>query len=340
MQAQPKTVWGVLSTANIAVKQVIPAMQKSNKLVVGAIASRNADHASEVAGILGVGKAYGSYDALLADPKIDIIYNPLPNHLHVPWTLKALEAGKHVLCEKPIALSADDAAKLTEVSRRTGKKVREAFMVRHHPQWIRVRELVRNGSLGRIGAVHASFCYENHDPLNVRNRLDIGGGALNDVGCYAVAMGRDIFGCEPEKVVVLMDRDPEFGTDRLTSAIIAFPEGRRLVFSCATQLVRSQDVQIIGTRGRVSFAVPFNQAPDQTARLMIDDGTFVKGSALLVEEFEPVDQYMLQAEDFANLCIGLGQEGPDLEDAICNMHVMDALRMSEESQGWVTVKPD
>lgn len=338
MPEQRKSIWGVLSTANIAVEQVIPAMQKSNSLVVDAIASRDANRAAEVARGLGIAKSYGSYDELLGDPDIDIVYNALPNHLHVPWTLRALESGKHVLCEKPIALTTTEAEALAETSRRTGKNVREAFMIMHHPQWIRVRELARTGSLGQINVIHASFCYDNRDPSNVRNQLDIGGGALNDVGCYAVALARFIFGAEPTRVVALADRDPGFGTDRLTSAIVAFPDGRRLVFTCATQLVRSQDVQIVGTKGRVSFDVPFNQPPDRVARLLIDDGNVVTGSMPTVEEFEPIDQYMRQAEVFSDICMTGGSSEFDAHDAIRNMCVLDALRSSEKTDGWAAVQ--
>ncbi|MFN3313877.1 MAG: Gfo/Idh/MocA family protein, partial [Hyphomonas sp.] len=273
MNTNGQAVWGVLSTANIALNQVVPALQKSDRLVVDAISSRDSNRAAEAAQRLGIARAYGSYEALLADPQIDIVYNPLPNHLHVPWTLKALDAGKHVLCEKPLALSAAEAATLSEASQRTGKNVREAFMIRHHPQWLRARELAQGGALGEVRAIHVSFCYDNRDPENVRNQREIGGGALLDIGCYAVAVGRFIFGGEPERVVAEVDRDPDFGTDRLTSAIMVFSGGRRLVFTCATQLVRSQEVQIIGTTGRVLVPVPFNQPPDREARLLIDDGT-------------------------------------------------------------------
>ncbi|QDA36295.1 Gfo/Idh/MocA family oxidoreductase (plasmid) [Paracoccus liaowanqingii] len=335
-----KTVWGVLSTANIAVNQVIPALQKSERLVVGAIASRDEDRATAVARSLGIARAYGDYDALLDDPEIDIVYNPLPNHLHVPWTLRALEAGKHVLCEKPLALSAAEAASLIETSQRTGKNVREAFMIRDHPQWLRARELVQGGALGEVRAIHVSFCYDNRDPANVRNQLDIGGGALFDIGCYAVAVGRFIFACEPERVVAEVDRDPDFGTDRLTSAIMVFPGGRRLVFTCATQLVRSQDVQIIGTTGRVSIAVPFNQSPDREARLLMDDGTVLKGGDPAVETFGPVDQYLLQAEAFSDLCVSGSVDPYGLQDAIRNMSVIDALWSSEETRGWADVRQD
>lgn len=340
MAEMRKSVWGVLSTANIAVNQVIPALLQSDRLVVGGISSRDGAQAAAVAQRLGISAAYGSYDELLADPSIDIIYNPLPNHLHVPWTLRALEAGKHVLCEKPLALSAAEAATLTDACQRSGKKVREAFMIRDHPQWLRARELAQTGALGEVRAIHVSFCYDNRDPANVRNQLGIGGGALNDIGCYAVAVGRFIFGCEPLRVVAEVDRDPVFGTDRLTSAIIAFPEGRRLLFTCATQLVRSQDVQIIGTTGRVSVEVPFNQPPDREARLLIDDGTVLKGSAPRVETFGPVNQYTAQAEAFADLCLSGADDPYDLRDALRNMRVIDAMWASEQSQGWATVSGD
>lgn len=328
-------VWGVLSTANIAVAKVIPAMLKSDRLTVGAIASRARDRADEAARRLGIPRAYGSYEELLADPEIDIIYNPLPNHLHVPWTLRALEAGKHVLCEKPLALSAAEAETVAEAARGAGRVVHEAFMIRHHPQWLRARALAQGGVLGEVRAIHVSFCYDNRDPADVRNLAEIGGGALLDIGCYAVAAGRFLFDAEPERVVAEIERDPGFGTDRLTSGILAFPGGRRLLFTCATQLVPAQEVQVIGTAGRLSIEVPFNQSPDRPARLLIDDGSVLRGAAPQIESFAPVDQYQLQAEAFSDLCRAGGDAGQGLRDAAANMRVIDALWQSERSRAWV-----
>ncbi len=245
--------WGVLSTANIGVETVIPAMQKGELGEIRAIASRNVTTAQAAADRLGIPQAYGSYEELLADPAIDAIYNPLPNHLHVPWTLRALEAGKHVLCEKPIVLTADEATRLVEASARTGRLVAEAFMVRHHPQWLKVRDLIATGCIGETRAIGTLFSYFLTDPSNVRNQADIGGGGLYDIGCYAINTARFVFGDEPERVIGLFDRDPAMRVDRMASALAAFPGSRHLTFTCATQAVPYQRVQILGTTGRIEI---------------------------------------------------------------------------------------
>ena len=212
-----KVKWGVLGVAKIATEKVIPAMQRAEFCDIAAIASRDAARARDAAKGLGIARAYGSYEALLADPEIEAIYNPLPNELHVPWTVKALEAGKHVLCEKPVALDAGEAETLIAARDKAGRLVAEAFMVRHHPQWRRARELARSGAIGEVRAIQTFFSYRLLDPENVRNRPP-GGGGLYDIGCYAVVTARYIFGAEPARVVATLDRDPNFGTDRLASA--------------------------------------------------------------------------------------------------------------------------
>lgn len=329
-----KLSWGVLSTANIGTTVVIPAMQKSTRLSVDAIASRDGVRAREAAERLGIAKSYDSYDALLADSEIDAIYNPLPNHLHVHWTLEALRAGKHVLCEKPIALDTAEAEQLLAAREESGKLVAEAFMVRQHPQWLRARELVREGHLGTVRAIHALFSYYLTDPGNVRNRADIGGGALYDVGCYAVAASRFLFEAEPIRALALIDRDPELKTDRLTSAIIEFPGGRRLLFTCATQLVPCQKVEVLGTERLLEIEVPFNQNPEVPARLRLDDGGRIKGEADMVEELASADQYTLQAEALCEAIVSGAPLPFPIEDAIANMRVIDALFRSAEIGGW------
>src|SRR4051812_226518 len=253
-----KIIWGVLSTAKIGRERVLPGMLKSDQLEIRAIASRDEARARQTATALGIPKAYGSYEALLADPEIEAIYNPLPNHLHVPLTIKALEAGKHVLCEKPIALSADGARQIEEARRNTGLLVAEAFMVRFHPQWQRVREIVRSGRLGEVRVIQTIFSYFLTDPDNIRNRVDVGGGGLYDIGCYAINTARYVFSSEPERVIGLFDIDPKMGTDRLTSGLAEFSGHRHLAFTCSTQLVPCQRVQILGTEGRVEIQIPFN----------------------------------------------------------------------------------
>ena len=247
-----KIRWGVLSTAAIGVKKVIPGMQQGQLSSIDAIASRSLEQAQKAAAELGIPRAYGSYEELLADPGIDAIYNPLPNNLHVPWTIKAAEAGKHVLCEKPISLTVAEAEKLLEVRTRTGVKIGEAFMVRLHPQWIRLRALLDQGRIGELSSVLGFFSYFNVNPQNIRNKVDAGGGALMDIGCYLIQASRYAFAQEPTRVVASIDRDPAMHTDRLTSAVLEFPGGQA-VFTCSTQLVPYQrcGMHFLGSKGRV-----------------------------------------------------------------------------------------
>src|SRR4051812_47163368 len=230
-------------------------MQKSRHCKIVAIGSRDEAAARRTADKLGIPKAYGSYEALLADPEVDAVYIPLPNHLHVPWSIKAAEAGKHVLCEKPIALDAAEARRLLAARDRTGVLIEEAFMVRTHPQWLAVREAVRGGRLGELRAIQGMFSYFNRDPGNVRNMAGIGGGALLDIGCYPVTVSRFLFEAEPRRVVAAIELDPDFGTDRLTSGLLEFERGQS-AFTCSTQLVPAQWMQILGTRGRIQVEIP------------------------------------------------------------------------------------
>ena len=291
-----KIRWGVLGAAKIARTKVIPAMQRSQECEIAALASRSLETARAAAGPLGIPKTYGSYEALLADPDLDAVYIPLPNHLHVPWSIKAAEAGKHVLCEKPIGLSADEARTLVAVRDRTGVLIQEAFMVRTHPQWRAVREEVRGGRIGELRAVQMAFSYFNRDPANVRNKADIGGGALMDIGCYPVVLSRFLFGAEPTRVMASIERDPEFGTDRLTSALLEF-RGGQSTFTCSTQLVSYQRMQVLGTKGRIEVEIPVNAPPDRPCRIFFDDGRDAMGSGVETRTFEVCDQYTLQADE-------------------------------------------
>ncbi len=272
--------WGILGAAKIATQKVIPGMQTSPDIRVAGIASRDIAKAREAASALGIPKAYGSYEEMLADPEIEVVYNPLPNHLHVPWTIKAMEAGKHVLCEKPIALTAEEAAALIEARARTGKLVAEAFMIRFHPQWRRAREIVRSGEIGELRSINVLFCYNNVDPTNIRNMADIGGGGLYDIGCYAVASSRFIFEAEPQRVVSLLDFDPVLKTDRVSAGLADFGAGRQLTFSVSTQTTPYQRVQILGSKGRVEIEVPFNPVPARSTRIMVDDGRDLFGGGI------------------------------------------------------------
>lgn len=326
----------MLGVAQIATKKVIPAMQRGECSEVRAIASRDKEKAREAAAALGIERACGSYEELLADGDIDAVYNPLPNHLHVPWSARAAEAGKHVLCEKPIALNAAEARTLLAVRDRTGVKIGEAFMVRTHPQWLRAREIVRSGEIGEPRAFLCQFSYFNRDPENVRNVLDWGGGALYDIGCYPVNTSRFIFGEEPRRVIGLIDRDPDFGVDRLTSAMLEYPGGHA-VFTCGTQHVPYQRVQILGTRGRIAIEIPFNAPSDQRCRIAVDPGADVFGSGTRVEELPVCDQYTIQADLYSRAIREGGEVPVPLEDSLRNMAVIDAVFRSIESRCWEAV---
>jgi predicted dehydrogenase len=319
--------------ARIATRKVVPALQGSRFGQVVAIASRDHAKAAQAAAELGIPRAYGSYDALLADAEIDAVYNPLPNHLHVPWTLAALERGKHVLCEKPIALSVAEAETLVAARDRTGLKVQEAFMVRTHPQWLGVRELVRTGRIGPLRALTCTFSYFNEDPANVRHVPEFGGGALLDIGCYPVTVSRFLFESEPLRVVAALERDPRFGTDRLASALLDFGTGQA-TFTCATQLVPYQRVQVLGARGRIEVEVPFNAPADRPCRVLVDDGRDLLGGGIEELAFAPCDQYAIQGDLFARAILEDGAVPVPLEDSLQNTRVLEALFRSAASGGW------
>ena len=328
-----KLRWGVLSTAKIGVTKVLPAMQLCEFASVDAIASRNLAKAQETAAKLGIPTAYGSYEELLADPNIEAIYNPLPNDMHVPWTIKAAEAGKHVLCEKPISLTVAEAETLLAVRARTGVKIGEAFMVNTHPQWRRVRELIADGRIGDLRVMNGSFSYFNIDPNNIRNKVEAGGGALMDIGCYMVHAARYAFAAEPTRVVSSIDRDPVMGTDRLTSALMEFADGQA-IFSCSTQMVPYQRVNFIGTKGRIEVEIPCNAPPDRPTRILIDSGADLFGGGITVETFPICDQYTLQGDAFSKAVLEGGEVPVPVEDAIANMAVIEAIFTSAKSGKW------
>jgi len=319
-----KVRWGVLGTANIALTKVIPAMQLSEWCEIAAIASRDRAKAVAAAGKLNIPKAYGSYDELLADTSIEVIYNPLPNHLHVPWTIKAAAAGKHVLCEKPIALNAEEARRLIEVTERSGLKMQEAFMVRTHPQWLETRRLVRSGRIGSVTAITGFFSYFNADPENIRNQLALGGGALMDIGCYPINISRFIFEAEPRRVLGVIERDPVSGTDTLTSAMLDFPRGHA-TFTCSTRLAPYQRMIFHGTEGRIEVLIPFNAPNDRPTQILVDDE---------VMEIPTCDQYEIQGSLFSQAIRENRAQPVPLEDAIANMSVIDAVFRSARIGQW------
>ncbi|HEY8512994.1 MAG TPA: Gfo/Idh/MocA family oxidoreductase [Cyclobacteriaceae bacterium] len=327
-----KLRWGILSTAKIGLNKVIPATQRSNFSVVTAISSRSSDRAREAAQKAGIPKAYGTYEELLSDPDIDAVYNPLPNHLHVPWSIKALEAGKHVLCEKPIGMDAAEAEQLRDAAKRfPNLKIMEAFMYRLHPQWVKAKELVQSGAIGKVQTIHSFFCYNNTDPANVRNIADIGGGGLMDIGCYCISLSRFIFASEPTRVLGTIEIDPTFRTDILTSGLLEFENGTG-TFTCATQLHPYQRVNIFGNKGRIEIEIPFNAPPDKPTRLWLHDQS---GTNTIT--FDICDQYTIQADAFARAVLDDTPVPTSLDDAVANMKVIDAIRKSASEKRWVSL---
>lgn len=319
-----KVRWGILGTANIALTKVIPAMQRSPWCEITAIASRDLAKAKAAASELNIPNAYGSYEELLADDSVEVVYNPLPNNLHVPWTVKAAEAGKHVLCEKPIALNAGEARTLIEVRDRSGIRIQEAFMVRTHPQWLETRKLIQTGRIGALRSITGFFSYFNSDPTNIRNHLEFGGGALMDIGCYPITISRFVLQAEPRRVLGLIERDAVFHTDTLTSAVLDFPQGHS-TFTCSTRLMSYQRMIFTGTEGRIEVLIPFNSPNDRPTQILLNSETI---------EFPTCDQYEIQGTLFSQALRENKPQPIPLEDAINNMTVVDAVFRSAANGQW------
>jgi predicted dehydrogenase len=328
-----KVRWGILGAARIAINRVVPAMQQGEFSEIAAIASRDRAKAEDTARLLGIPKAFGSYEEMLADPEIEAVYNPLPNHLHVPLSIRAAEAGKHVLCEKPVGMNAAEVRELIAARDRTGVVIGEAFMVQTHPQWVRTVELVRSGKIGRLRFAIGSFGYFRNEADNIRNIREYGGGGLMDIGCYPIKVSRMVFGEEPVRVSATLERDPRFGTDILTSAILEYPSGH-CVFTCGTQVVLHQNMQFIGTSGRIELEIPYNARPGGPSSIIIDDGRDVTGSGITVEEFAPCDQYTIQGDLFSRAVRNGGSPPVPLEDSLRNMAVIDAVFRAAETKSW------
>jgi predicted dehydrogenase len=328
-----KVRWGILSTAKIGREKVIPAIQRGAFCEVVAIASRNKEAATAEADRLNISKAYGSYEELLSDKEMDAVYIPLPNHLHVEWAIKSLEAGKHVLCEKPVGLTSYEARHLIEVANQHPHlKVMEAFMYRFHPQWKYAKALVEDGKIGELKTGESFFSYYNIDPNNIRNQRNAGGGGLMDIGCYSVLLSRFLFGREPERVFGIMEYDPQSQTDRLTSGILDFAAGTS-TFTCSTQLVPYQRVNILGTSARIEIEMPFNPPPDKESRIWLHSKT---GLEEIV--FEPVDQYTIQGDLFSKAILDNTPVPVDIEDAVNNMRVIESIVKSSEDGAWKNLK--
>ena len=326
-----KLNWGILSTAKIGIEKVIPAMQQGKLNEIVAIASRTHESAREAAKNLKIPKAYGSYQDLLDDTSIEAVYIPLPNHMHVPWTIKALAANKHVLCEKPIALTATEAKELLkETEKFPHLKVMEAFMYRHHPQWIRALELINGGGIGMVKTVHSFFSYYNDDPENIRNMVDIGGGGLMDIGCYCISLARLIFDEEPQRVFGKIEYDPGFETDRICSGILDFVQGTS-TFTCSTQLVPYQRVNVFGTKGRIEIEIPFNAPPDKPCKMLFQNNEIIEEI-----EIKICDQYTIQGDLFSLSVLKNEKVPTPIEDAVENMKVLEAVIQSAEKEEWCT----
>ena len=323
--------WGILGAAGIAIRNVIPAMQASRLARPVAIASRDLGKARATAASLGIQRAYGSYEELIADPEIEAVYNPLPNHLHVPWSIRAAEAGKHVLCEKPIALTADEARALLAARDANRVQVAEAFMVRTHPQWQEVERLIASGRIGPLRLSTGHFSYFRRDPADIRSRPDWGGGALMDIGCYPIFISRWMFGEEPSDAIALIDRDPELGVDRLTSAMLRFRSGHA-TFSCAGQLVPYQRMHLFGEEGRIEVEIPFNAPSDRPCRIFLDGGSKLGGASGVEIAIPVANQFTLQADRFSEAVRGVGTVPVSLETSIGNMEVIDALFRSARTR--------
>jgi len=328
-----KVRWGILGVAKIALDKIIPAIQAGQTGHVVAIASRSLDKAQAAATRFQIPRAYGSYEALLADAEVDAVYNPLPNHLHVPWSIRALEAGKHVLCEKPIARDAAEASLLIAARERTGRLVQEAAMVRTHPRWLGARDIVRSGRIGELRSMAGFFSYFNDSPTNVRHQPGMGGGGLLDIGFYPITMARFMFETEPVRVMGLLEIDPRFGVDRLASAILEFPRGHA-IFTCSTQLAPYQNVDILGTRGRIGVEIPWSMPHDRPSRLVVDEVARPAGEVVEEIWFPACDQWGVHCDRFCE-ALAKGHSAPvPIEDAVANMRVIDAVFRASQSGRW------
>lgn len=326
-----KVRWGIISTAKIGMEKVIPAMQQSQYCDITAIASRDLNKAKSASQKLGIPKAYGSYEELFQDPDIDAVYNPTPNHLHVPLSIQALEAGKHVLCEKPIGLSAAEGQTLVDAGKKHPRlKLMEAFMYRHHPQWLKAKSLVNEGKIGDLRTIQSFFSYYNADPSNVRNHLDMGGGGLLDIGCYNISLSRYIFNEEPKRVCGIVEFDPKFKTDRLASGMMEFSKGTS-TFTCSMQLISYQRAIMFGTEGRVEIEIPFNAPPDRPCRMWHELG---EGNTETID-IDTCDQYTIQGDLMSQAILNDTDVPTPIEDSVLNMNVIEAIFLSAKENRWV-----
>lgn len=324
--------WGIIGIGKHFISRVLLPLTQSEDVDLSAVASRSENKAKETAEKYGIEKYYGSYDALLADPTIEAVFITLPNHMHLDWIKKAADAGKHILCEKPITLNAEDARAAATYTAEKNVLLMEAFMYRFHPQWIHAKDLIRTESIGTLQTVHTSFSYNNPDPKNIRNIKEYGGGALYDIGCYAVSTARYLFGREPARVISLINRHDEFETDILSSGILDFGDARS-TFTVGTMMFPDQSVSAHCTGGRLKIHIPFNTFPDVPANV-----TVINGVGTRELSFGPADQYGLEFEHFSQTIRNGGKAPTPIDDAISNMAVLDALFRSGETGNWETVQ--
>jgi predicted dehydrogenase len=318
--------WGILSTADIGMTKVIPAIQRAERCEVVAIASRRLDRAAAAAARLGIPRAYGSYQELLASDEVDAVYIPLPNDAHAEWTIRAAEAGKHVLCEKPLAMSAAQAEEMAGACAAAGVKLAEAFMYRHHPSWVETVRLVRSGAIGQLQAVQSFFSYYNDDPANIRNRVEHGGGAIMDIGCYCISLSRLLFAAEPIGIKASVRRDPQMGIDVVSSAILEFPDGGQSAFTCSIRAEPDQRAHLYGTSGRIDVEIPFNIPPDRETRIFVTAGGDPPAApATVTRLFAPADQYQIQASLFARAVLDDTEVAVPVADAVANLKVIEAI---------------
>ena len=329
-----KIRWGILGTAKISAEHLIPALNSSDSSEVVAVASRSMEKARSFADRFGIAERFGSYEDMLRSDAIDVVYNPLPNHLHVPLALEAARAGKHVLCEKPVSLDAKEAERLRELP--PGILFMEAFMVRFHRQWEKVAELLGMKKLGEVRAVQIFFSFFGDDPANIRNNPETGGGAMYDLGCYANVISKYVFGKAPERVAALADIDARFNVDRLTSGIFDFGEGKHLTFSVSTQLTLYQRVNVVGTRGRLEILIPFNAPGDEPTRILFDDGSDLGGRNIETIEVSACNQYRLECEAMNQAIRGESTLPYSVEDAIENAKILDAVFLACRTKNWET----
>jgi predicted dehydrogenase len=327
--------WGVLSTAAIGVEKVIPAMQAGEYTHVEAVASRNPARAQEIAQQLQIPKAYGSYEELLEDPEIEVVYIPLPNHLHLPWIEKSVRAGKHVLCEKPIVLNSGEIEHLRGLQDQTGKLIGEGFMVLYQRRWDRVREIVRSGSLGRFVTASSIFSFYQDDENNIRNRVEYGGGGMYDIGCYPIVISRYVLGEEPLRVGAYMQHDPRFGVDRLASVVLEYPSGP-VSFTVSTQMVSYQTFQFFGTEKMIEVQIPYNTPPFRSMSIRVNSGDLFETSKI-AESFAPENQYTREVDAFSRAVLTGEAYAGSLDNAEKNLKVIEAVFSSARSGGWVSM---